>query len=41
MANKLDLAQAINQCHEMLPERGVLQGPMALQVGNLWLNINT
>lgn len=41
VADKLDLARAINQCQEMPPVRGVIQGAMVLQVGDLWLNINT
>lgn len=41
VANKIDLAQAINQYQEMPPVRGKLQGAMVLQVGDFWLNINT
>ena len=39
VADKLDLARAMDQCKEMPPVRGVIQGAMVLQVGDLWLNI--
>lgn len=36
VADKLDLARAMNRCQEMPSVRGVIQGAMVLQVCDLW-----